>query len=117
MTPTDQPAGFWLPELSHPYSVLVPHYDITIASPEGGEAPLDPRWEYVPGTKDDEVNVNFARENGGVWKDTRKVEEFVGQAGDFEGVVVPGGYGRMFFHLDCVVDSKMIDVQVFCSSF
>lgn len=41
---TGQPTGFYLPELAHPYKVF--HeigYEITVASPQGGIAPVDPK--------------------------------------------------------------------------
>jgi hypothetical protein len=34
--------GWYLPELAHPYYVFKDEFDLTFASPAGGEAPLDP---------------------------------------------------------------------------
>lgn len=65
---------------------------------------MDSRWEFVPGTKDDEVNLNFVKDKTALYKETEKVEDFVGRSGDFEAVVVPGGYGRMFYRPNCVRD-------------
>lgn len=34
--------GWYLPELVHLYNDLAPHVDLVMASPNGGEAPIDP---------------------------------------------------------------------------
>jgi hypothetical protein len=47
------------PEGAHPYEVLVPHVDITWASPKGGRATLDPVSESV--SKDDLVTQAFLK--------------------------------------------------------
>jgi putative intracellular protease/amidase len=58
MGATDQATGLYLPELAHPYEVLESAgYAIDVASPEGGEAPIDPKSlspelsRFVPLTK------------------------------------------------------------------
>jgi putative intracellular protease/amidase len=39
-----EPTGFWLEEVAAPYYTFVDaKYDVTIASPKGGHAPVDPR--------------------------------------------------------------------------
>lgn len=32
--------GYWLSEVTHPWSVLAPHYDIDVVSPKGGQPPV-----------------------------------------------------------------------------
>jgi hypothetical protein len=44
--------GWYLPELAHPYNVFAPSFNLTIASPAGGPAPLDPGSAQM--FKDDE---------------------------------------------------------------
>lgn len=43
MNGANKPTGWYLPEFSHPHDVLVAKgVEIVVASPKGGEAPLDP---------------------------------------------------------------------------
>lgn len=40
----NHPTGLWLEEFSVPYEIFAEAgYEITVASPEGGKAPVDPR--------------------------------------------------------------------------
>merc|ERR1711964_837449 len=70
---TGKPTGWYLPELAHPYHVLHSKANITVASPKGGESPLDPA--SVEAAKDD-VSVNFHKNNEQVWKTTQKLSDF-----------------------------------------
>ncbi|MCJ1301217.1 hypothetical protein MMC08_004016 [Hypocenomyce scalaris] len=91
---TGKPTGWYLPEFAHPYDVLAPHTQITIASPAGGEAPLDP--SSVEATKDDKASVDFLNSKQALWKNTEKLSNFVGRAKDFDAVFFVGGHGPMF---------------------
>lgn len=88
----NKPSGWYLPEFAHPYNVLAPHCEITVASPAGGEAPLDEG--SVTAFKDDTESQNFLKEKGKLWKETEKLEGFKGRAGDFDGIFFVGGHGR-----------------------
>lgn len=60
---TGKSTGLWLPELTHPYYAMKgadPHrtIEITIASPKGGKAPIDPRSQDM---KDPE-NAKFMKD-------------------------------------------------------
>lgn len=37
---TGQPTGYWLSEVTHPWSVLAPAFDIDVVSPQGGRPPV-----------------------------------------------------------------------------
>ncbi|KAJ6011877.1 ThiJ/PfpI [Penicillium canescens] len=88
------PTGWYLPELVHPYNKLAPHFDIVVASPAGGEAPLDPYSIEV--TKDDLECQAFLRENDNVWKRTEKLSSLLGRSAEFSGIFYVGGHGPMF---------------------
>lgn len=92
-------------ELAHPYHVLSPKADITVASPKGGEAPLDP--SSVEAAKDD-VSVNFLKNNSSVWKNTEKLENFVGKASSFDAIFYVGGHGPMFDLVDNKTSQQLI---------
>jgi putative intracellular protease/amidase len=80
------------PEFAHPYEVLKDHADITIASPKGGAAPLDP--SSVEASKEDQVSVDFLKNKEGLWKNTEKLSGFLGRAKEFEAIFFVGGHGR-----------------------
>lgn len=80
------------PEFAHPYEVLKDHTEITIASPNGSEAPLDPG--SVDASKDDSVSVKFLNNSQALWKNTEKLSTFLGRAGEFEAIFFVGGHGR-----------------------
>lgn len=96
---TGKPTGWYLPEFAHPYYKLEGHAEIVVASPRGGEAPLDP--SSVEMFKEDGEAQKFLREKEPLWKDTRKLGDFVGQADGFDAIFYVGGHGPMF---DLAVD-------------
>jgi putative intracellular protease/amidase len=103
----DKPTGWYLvhspahllfianilqPEFAHPYEVLSSQCEIVVASPLGGESPLDP--SSVEAFKGDAVSAKFLKHSEALWKNTHKLSEFVGKAGDFEAIFFVGGHGR-----------------------
>ncbi|HET7616423.1 MAG TPA: type 1 glutamine amidotransferase domain-containing protein [Bacillales bacterium] len=78
--------GLWLEEFTIPYETFVEKgYDVTVASPSGGEVPVDPRSEP------EEDNW---KETRSLLKDTRTLASVNG--GDYDAVFLPGGHGTMF---------------------
>jgi putative intracellular protease/amidase len=102
----DKKTGWYLPELAHPYHVLRNKADIVVASPKGGEAPLDP--SSVDASKDDEIAQSFLKNDEQVWKDTRKLEDFIGKANEFDAIFFVGGHGPMFDLADNPVSQQLI---------
>lgn len=76
-----------------------------VASPAGGEAPLDPA--SVEAAKDDPVCQAFLAEQKTVWEDTHKLSNLVSRSGEFDAVFYPGGHGPMF---DVVTDPDSIRI-------
>jgi len=89
-----KPTGWFLPEFAHPYAVLAPHTEIIVASPKGGEAPLD--QGSVEAYKEDASSVDFLKNKSSIWKNTEKLENFLGRANEFDALFVPGGHGPMY---------------------
>jgi putative intracellular protease/amidase len=85
------------PEFAHPYLILEENCDIAVASPAGGEAPLDP--SSVVATKDDAKSQGFLQTKDTLWKNTEKLESFLGRAKEFEAVFFVGGIGRTYIPL------------------
>jgi len=105
MPTTGKPTGWYLPEFAHPYDVLEPDCSITIASPKGGEAPLDPG--SVEMFKEDKSSVEFLNTKESLWKHTEKLSDFVGRAKEFDAIFYVGGHGPMF---DLATDETSIQL-------
>ncbi|KAF0687023.1 Aste57867_21206 [Aphanomyces stellatus] len=94
---TGHATGWYLPEMAHPYLFLSQHYDITVASPAGGAAPLDPGSKEAFATDADCIaflNNPVAVHAVG---HTRKLSDLsADEIASFAGVVYPGGHGPMF---------------------
>jgi len=91
---TGKPTGWYLPEFAHPYEVLSSQCSIIVASPKGGEAPLDP--SSVEAFNNDAVSSKFLKHSETLWKNTHKLSEFEGKAKEFEAIFFVGGHGPMF---------------------
>ena len=57
-----------------------------------GASPLDP--SSVEASKEDDVSVKFLKENENLWKQTEKLDSFLGRAGEFDAIFFVGGHGR-----------------------
>lgn len=88
------------PEFAHPYNALESKAQITIASPAGGAAPLDP--SSVDASKDDAESQEFLKTKESLWKNTEKLSSFVGKSKEFDAIFYVGGHGPMF---DLATDS------------
>ena len=89
---TGNPTGWYLPEFAHPYYKLVDRVDITVASPKGGAAPVDPY--SIESTKDDELSQRFYTEMKGLFEKTLPISSFIGKSGEFDAIFYVGGHGR-----------------------
>ncbi|KAK8050783.1 hypothetical protein PG994_012513 [Apiospora phragmitis] len=99
----NSPTGWYLPELAHPYNVLTPKTELVMASPKGGEAPLDPA--SVKMFEQDAESVEFLNSKKAVWQNTQKLSSFRGKAAEFDALFYPGGHGPMF---DLATDADSI---------
>jgi hypothetical protein len=82
------------PEFAHPHEVLKNKVSLTIASPKGGEAPLDPA--SVKMFESDAVSQTFLKEQRALWENTHKLEDILPRVGEFDAIFYVGGHGRMF---------------------
>lgn len=92
---TGKKTGFWVEEFAAPYYVMADDgVDITIASPKGGQPPIDPKSE-APDAQTEATKRYYADET---LKEkvahTKKLVEV--DATDFDAVFYPGGHGPMW---------------------
>jgi putative intracellular protease/amidase len=101
---TGQKTGVWLEEFTASYYVFKDAgVEITLASPKGGQPPLDPvSDDFIPQT--DSIR-RFKADTAAqaVLASTRKLAEVA--SGDFDGAFYPGGHGPMW---DLVEDASSI---------
>ena len=92
---TGKKTGFWLEEFATPYFVFRDAgADITLATPKGGQPPLDPKSDE-PGAQT-EATKRFKRDAGAqrALATTVKLSNVV--TGDFDAVFYPGGHGPLW---------------------
>lgn len=92
---TGEPTGFWLEELAAPYYVFKDAgAEITLASPKGGQPPLDPKSNDPAFQTDDTRRFEADPEAKAALAATRKLSEV--SPGDFDAVFYPGGHGPLW---------------------
>ena len=92
---TGKKTGFWLEEFATPYFVFRDAgADITLATPKGGQPPLDPKSDE-PGAQT-EATERFKRDAGAqrALATTVKLSNVVPR--DFDAVFYPGGHGPLW---------------------
>lgn len=92
---TGEKTGFWVEEFASPYYTLLDKgADITVATPKGGKAPIDPNSD----TEDNqtEATKRFHKDEAAqkVINNTKKLSEV--KAEGFDAVFYPGGHGPLW---------------------
>ncbi len=101
---TGNKTGFWIEEFAAPYYYLADKgVDITIASPKGGQPPIDPTSDkpenQTPATK------RFKEDKELQDKLSKTLQLSAVKAADFDAVFYPGGHGPLW---DLSKDEKSI---------
>jgi putative intracellular protease/amidase len=92
---TGEKTGFWLEELAAPYCVLRDAgADITLASPAGGQPPMDPRSDRPEAQT--ESTERFRRDPDAQHQLAHTNKLAGVSADDFDAVFYPGGHGPMW---------------------
>ena len=92
---TGEKTGFWLEEFAAPYYVFKDAgADITLASPEGGQPPLDPKSDEPDARTDATMRFKDDEEAQAHLASTLKLAEV--DASHLDGVFYPGGHGPLW---------------------
>ena len=92
---TGKKTGFWLEELAAPYYVFKDAgAEITLASPKGGQPPLDPKSDEPMFETDLTRRFKADREAKAQLAETVRLDSV--NQGDFDTVFYPGGHGPMW---------------------
>jgi putative intracellular protease/amidase len=99
--------GFWTEELAAPYYALADNgVEITLASPKGGQPPIDPKSED-PSSQTDATrrmdNDELLKEK---LKNTHKLSEVSSE--DYDGIFYPGGHGPLWDLAEDRVSQQLI---------
>jgi putative intracellular protease/amidase len=105
---TGKKTGFWLEEFAAPYYVLKDAgHEITLASPAGGQPPLDPESDK-PDAQTDATRRFKADENAKArLATTERLADT--DVSNFDGVFYPGGHGPMWDLAESAVSKSIIE--------
>ena len=105
---TGKKTGFWLEEFAAPYYVFKEAgAEITLASPKGGQPPLDPTaTPRTPRPRRPNVSRRTTRRRGDL-ANTDKLADV--SAGDFDAVFYPGGHGPLWDLAEDADSIKLIE--------
>jgi putative intracellular protease/amidase len=105
---TGRKTGFWLEELAAPYYVFKDAgYSITLASPAGGQPPLDPKSAEPHFQTDATRRFEADAEASEALANTLKLAD--AKAEDFDTVFYPGGHGPMWDLAESTVSAALIE--------
>lgn len=99
--------GFWTEELAAPYYALSDQgVEITIASPKGGQPPIDPKSE----DPSSQTDATRRMDNDEVLKDKLKNTHKLSavKSEDFDAVFYPGGHGPLWDLAEDQISQKLI---------
>ncbi|WP_416051483.1 type 1 glutamine amidotransferase domain-containing protein [Cupriavidus basilensis] len=92
---TGKKTGFWLEEFASPYYVFRDAgADITLASPQGGQPPLDPKSDAPDAQTEATARLRKDTAAQATLASTLKLAQVKG--GDYDAVFYPGGHGPLW---------------------
>lgn len=92
---TGHKTGFWIEEFAAPYYVLADAgAEVTLASPKGGQPPIDPKSE-LPEFQTEATN-RFKRDTALQQKLAHTMKLNDADASDYDAVFYPGGHGPLW---------------------
>ncbi|MCL5244571.1 type 1 glutamine amidotransferase domain-containing protein [Cellulophaga sp. 20_2_10] len=101
---TGKKTGFWVEEFANPYYTLLDKgAEITLATPKGGAAPIDPSSDSPDAATEDTERFNNDADAKAKIANTKVLADM--NADDFDAVFYPGGHGPLW---DLANDEKSI---------
>lgn len=92
---TGEKTGFWIEEFAAPYYLLKDKgVEITLASPKGGQPPIDPKSESPDAQTPATVRFNADKETQELLSKTLKLASV--NHTDYDAVFYPGGHGPLW---------------------
>jgi putative intracellular protease/amidase len=104
---TDSKTGVWLGEFTHPYYVWKDKgYQLTLASPNGGEPPVDSISRLTEHITPHNRRFDDDQDAQNQFKNTLKLSSV--RAEDFDALFFPGGHGPVFDLAASEVNGRLI---------
>ncbi|EAQ41471.2 type 1 glutamine amidotransferase domain-containing protein [Polaribacter sp. MED152] len=92
---TGKKTGFWIEEFAGPYYTLLDKgSEITLATPKGGKAPIDPSSDTEDASTEDTKRFKSDENAQHLINNTHKLAEM--NPSDFDAVFYPGGHGPLW---------------------
>lgn len=92
---TEFKTGFWLEEFASPYYIFKDAgVDITLASPKGGQPPLDPKSDEADFQTEATHRFKADKDAQAVLASTHKLSDI--SADDYDAIFYPGGHGPLW---------------------
>ena len=105
---TGKKTGFWLEEFCAPYyTFLDAGASVTVASPKGGEPPLDPKSDTPEGQTDLTRRFKEDHKAQAVLASTTKLSDVKAQ--DYDAIFYPGGHGPMWDLAEDPISNSLIE--------
>ena len=108
---TGKKTGFWLEEYAAPYYTFRDAgASVTVASPKGGQPPLDPMSDLPENQT--ELTKRFRKDNAAQAQLANTVKLADVRAGDYDAIFYPGGHGPMWDMPDNATSIALIEAFV-----
>ena len=105
---TGHKTGFWIEEFAAPYYFLKEKgIEITLASPKGGQPPIDPKSNEIENQTEASVRFNNDKDLQEELSKTKKLSTIKEE--DFDGIFYPGGHGPLWDLSDNMDSIKLIE--------
>ncbi|MGO4918745.1 type 1 glutamine amidotransferase domain-containing protein [Maribacter spongiicola] len=105
---TGKKTGFWIEEFAAPYYALLDKgVEITVATPKGGQAPIDPSSDTEDAQTKDTKRYKEDKDAQSVINNTKKLADV--NASDFDAVFYPGGHGPLWDLANDATSIKLIE--------
>ncbi|WP_299317163.1 type 1 glutamine amidotransferase domain-containing protein [uncultured Maribacter sp.] len=105
---TGKKTGFWIEEFAAPYYALLDKgAEITVSTPKGGQAPIDPSSDSEDAQTKDTKRYKDDKDAQSVINNTKKLVEV--NASDFDAVFYPGGHGPLWDLANDATSIKLIE--------
>ncbi len=105
---TGKKTGFWIEEFAAPYYALLDKgVEITIASPKGGQPPIDPKSDE-PGASTP-ATERFKKDKATREKLSKTLKLSEIKSGDYNAVFYPGGHGPLWDLAEDKDSAKLIE--------
>jgi putative intracellular protease/amidase len=105
---TGRKTGFWVEEFAAPYYALLDKgAEIMVATPKGGQAPIDPSSDTEDAQTKDTKRYKEDKAAQDVIANTKVLSDL--DASDFDAVFYPGGHGPLWDLANDVTSVKLIE--------